>query len=270
MEYSIPHAVLSQMLTSWPHADLPFIYYPRRPADILDQAMAPADLLRRHASSLVADDDGSLLARSADMPRSGAMLRPRWPIDPSRIALPSFATLRRRDADDGSEHLINLMLTVLGLVFLALVLAFLLVLIRRRRRHMRQKQQALPVYNEVKQTTTPNPRGLTIETAHDGRSSILYIGRDGQPMLQNPNSPPHSPDNVPEIHITFPDEHDDQGRPQSGRVLVVRVGDNATVGLEPMHDEQLPAYEKEAKGQFHSIDMDQIGGLKEKDRSRFQ
>lgn len=89
-------------------------------------------------------------------------------------------------------------------------------------------------------------------------------------MLQNPQSPPHSPDNVPQIHITFPDEHDENGRAKSGRVLVVRVGDNATVGLEPMHDEQLPAYEKDTKGQFQSIDMDQIGGLKEKDRTLFQ
>lgn len=89
-------------------------------------------------------------------------------------------------------------------------------------------------------------------------------------MLANPHSPPHSPDNVPEIHITFPDEQDEQGRPKSGRVLVVRVGDNATVGLEPVREEQLPAYEKEAKGGFYTIDMNQIGGLKEKDRNMFQ
>jgi len=164
--------------------------------------------------------------------------------------------------------MINLLLIILGLVFLALILASLLFLFQRRRRIMRQRMQNLAAQNETKQTS--NHRGLTIETSHNGRSSILYIGRDGQPMLQNPNSPPHSPDNVPEIHITFPDEQDDQGRSRTGRVLVVRVGDNATVGLEPMHEEQLPAYEKEAKGQFQSIDMDQIGGLKEKDRSLFQ
>ncbi|KAM4057060.1 hypothetical protein HRG_003909 [Hirsutella rhossiliensis] len=207
------------------------------------------------------------------MPALGPTDEPRRPTVLSRFAAPSFADLRRRQADkpadsnDGSEHMINLMLTVLGLVFLALILVSLLVLFRRRRLR-RQQNQGLPTYNEVKQT---NPRGLTIETAHDGRSSILIIGRDGQPMLQNPNSPPHSPDNVPEIHITFPDEHDGHGRAQNGRVLVVRVGDNATVGLEPMRDEeQLPAYEKEAKGEFQSIDMDQIGGLKEKDRTVFQ
>jgi hypothetical protein len=115
-----------------------------------------------------------------------------------------------------------------------------------------------------------NHRGLTIETTHNGRSSVFVIGRDGQPMLQNPRSPPHSPDNVPQIHITFPDEHDDKGHLKSGRVLVVRVGDNATVGLEPIQDEPLPAYEKESKGDFYSIDMNQIGGLKEKNNHSYQ
>lgn len=163
--------------------------------------------------------------------------------------------------------MINLLLTILGLVFFGLILVSALFLHRRRRRQ-RQKMLALPTYDESKRIS--NPRSLTIETSHGGRSSVVYIGRDGEPMLQNPSSPPHSPDNVPEIHITFPDEQDEQGRPKSGRVLVVRVGDNATIGLEPMHDEQLPAYEKEAKGEFQSIDMDQIGGLKEKDRTLMQ
>lgn len=183
--------------------------------------------------------------------------------------------LRRTDSppdkDDGSDSTINLMLTVLGLLFFSLILISILFLFRRARRIqlMRaQQDDLLPTYHDTQRA--PNHRGLTIETTHNGRSSIFVIGRDGQPMLTNPHSPPHSPDNVPEIHITFPDEQDEQGRPKSGRVLVVRVGDNATVGLEPMREEQLPAYEKEAKGQFYSIDMNQIGGLKEKDRNDFR
>lgn len=81
-----------------------------------------------------------------------------------------------------------------------------------------------------------------------------------------PESPtsPLSPDNVPEIRITFPDEQDESGRRKSGRVVVVRVGETG-VGLEPLNeDEELPAYEKEGGGRFHSIDMERIGGLKEK------
>ena len=82
-------------------------------------------------------------------------------------------------------------------------------------------------------------------------------------MISNPSSPPLSPDNVPEIRITFPDEQDEAGRRKSGRVVVVRVGETG-VGLEPLKEEQLPAYEKETGERFHSIDMERIGGLKEK------
>ncbi|KAH7023725.1 hypothetical protein EDB80DRAFT_50182 [Ilyonectria destructans] len=193
--------------------------------------------------------------------------------------MPSIHHLRARatdmPADDSSDNMINLMLVVLGIAFVALILISILFFLRRSRRMQLMRDQAqgekddgLPPYYDNKRYN--NPRGLTIETTHNGRSSVFIVDRNGRPMLTNPNSPPHSPDNVPEIHITFPDEQDDQGRPKSGRVLVVRVGDNSAVGLEPMNDEQLPAYEKEAKGQFYSIDMNQIGGLKEKDRSQFQ
>ncbi|KFH48946.1 hypothetical protein ACRE_001110 [Hapsidospora chrysogenum ATCC 11550] len=181
------------------------------------------------------------------------------------------------DTEDGADSMINLMLVILGLVFFTLILLSAFFLFRRYRRQQRMSLDMLPTYNESKQHHHQNhsrghkpPYGLTIETSHDGRSSTIYINRNGQPMLANPNSPPHSPDNVPEIHITFPDEQDDQGKHRSGRVLVVRVGDNATVGLEPMQDEQLPAYEKESKDGFYSLDMDQLGGLKEKDPALFK
>jgi hypothetical protein len=176
---------------------------------------------------------------------------------------------RSDDSDNGSDTVINALLIVLGIAFFILILVSILLVLRRVRSKRQQQGQEpiLPSYNDVK--NGHNHRGLTIETTHNGRSSVLFIGRDGQPMLRTPGSPPHSPDNVPEIHITFPDEQDEQGRRKSGRVLVVRVGENATVGLEPMHDEELPAYEKEAGGQFYSVDMNQIGGLKEKDHSYF-
>lgn len=81
--------------------------------------------------------------------------------------------------------------------------------------------------------------------------------------MSSPSSPPITPDSVPEIRITFPDEQDESGRTKSGRVVIVRVGENG-IGLEPVTEEQLPAYEKETGQKFHSIDMDRIGGLKEK------
>lgn len=179
------------------------------------------------------------------------------------------------DTDDGSDKMINTLLIILGVVFFTLIALSVAFLFRRHRRqraqreqqqHLDYKEAGLPGYDDAKR----NHHGLTIETTHNGRQSVVFIGRNGQPMLANPNSPPHSPDNVPQIHITFPDETDEKGEQRNGQVLVVRVGDNATIGLEPVQDEQLPAYEKEAKSQFYSIDMDQIGGLKEKDPALFK
>ncbi|GAB0133955.1 hypothetical protein EsDP_00002345 [Epichloe bromicola] len=230
----------------------------------------PPNFLKRETLSQFNSKGSSITARSATPPsmdKSAAAESWRLHlVGSNRLAI-------SRRGEDGSDNMLNMMIILLGLVFFSLVLASLLFLYFRRRRLQRLQRlrmDDLPTNDDAKQVQNQNPRGLTIETTHNGRSSIYYIGRDGQPMLQNPDSPPHSPDNVPQIHITFPDEHDEHGGTKSGRVLIVRVGDNATVGLEPMQEEQLPAYEKEAKGQFQPIDMDQIGGLKEKDRTILQ
>jgi len=173
--------------------------------------------------------------------------------------------IARDGTSDGS--VVSLLIAVLSLIFVGLMLCALLLLLRRMRRQKQMRAEVLPqYYTDVKRTG--NHRGLTIQTSNMGklgRSSVIVIHQDGQPMLMNPNSPPHSPDNVPEIHITFPDEQDEQGRKKSGRVLVVRVGDNAAVGLEPLHEEELPAYEKDSKTQFYALDLEKIGGLKEKE-----
>lgn len=86
-------------------------------------------------------------------------------------------------------------------------------------------------------------------------------------MMSSASSTPSSPGEIPEIRITFPDEHDETGRPQSGRVVIVRVGENG-IGLEPVPDDQLPAYCKETGDRFDSIDMERVGGLKEKSEWR--
>lgn len=83
-------------------------------------------------------------------------------------------------------------------------------------------------------------------------------------MLQNSDSPPSSP--LPEIRITFPEEFDESGKRTSGRVVVVRVGETS-VGLEPL-DEKLPLYEQEDNGRFHSVDLDRVGGLTEKEHAK--
>ncbi|KAI0835583.1 hypothetical protein F5Y06DRAFT_122339 [Hypoxylon sp. FL0890] len=173
--------------------------------------------------------------------------------------------LSRRDLslNGESDTVVDLMIAFLGVAFFALVMVALLLMLRRAKRGQQLEKETLPQYNDIKHDD--NARRLTIQTT-DGRSSILVL--NGRPMLADPNAPPYSPTNIPEIHITFPDEQDENGRHKSGRVVVVRVGETS-VGLEPVKEEQLPAYEKESSTGFYSIDMDQIGGLKEKDRSQF-
>jgi hypothetical protein len=176
----------------------------------------------------------------------------------------SFTKLVSRAAEQTNDNssVVNLLIALLVLVFFGLLAFALLVLLRRMRRQKQMANQTLPQYQDVKRTG--NHRSLTIQTSNGTRSSVIVVGNNGQAMLANPQSPPHSPDNVPEIHITFPDEQDEQGKRKSGRVVVVRVGET-TVGLEPLNDEQLPAYEKESSAKFYAIDMDKIGGLKEKE-----
>ncbi|KAI0971157.1 hypothetical protein F4678DRAFT_433893 [Xylaria arbuscula] len=173
-----------------------------------------------------------------------------------------------RDLSDDSESwdsAMNATIALLGLALFGLALLGSLLVLQRLRRRQQLLDGTLPKYNDIEHEAGRNTRRLTIQTPN-GKSSIVVV--NGRPMLADPNAPPHSPTNVPEIHITFPDEHDEQGRRKNGRVLLVRVGET-TIGLEPLKEEQLPAYEKEGGNAFYSIDMDRIGGLKEKDASHF-
>ncbi|KAJ3570458.1 hypothetical protein NPX13_g5725 [Xylaria arbuscula] len=178
------------------------------------------------------------------------------------------SVLAARDYSDDSDSwdsAMNATLALLGLALFGLALVGGLLMLQRLRRRQQIHDGTLPRYNDIEHEAGRNTRRLTIQTP-DGKSSIVVV--NGRPMLADPNSPPHSPTNVPAIHITFPDEQDEQGHRKNGRVLLVRVGET-TVGLEPLHEEQLPAYEKEGNNTFISIDMDRIGGLKEKNSSNF-
>ena len=176
----------------------------------------------------------------------------------STIIARSSALLSVRDTSTTmSTTMIDLLIALMVLIFVSLLLVGALYTVRKIRRSRAIARQQLPLYNEK---PASNHRRLTITTT---RNSSIYVYDEKSAMMSNPSSPPLSPDNVPEIRITFPDEQDEAGKRKSGRVVVVRVGETG-VGLEPLTEEQLPAYEKETGERFHSIDMDRIGGLKEK------
>lgn len=167
--------------------------------------------------------------------------------------------LAARGTDSGlsTTHL-AVLVSLLMLVLLGVLLIGALMFLRSMRRARNEAAAAaqLPFY-EKRQSS----RRLTITTApYKGRESVVVYSEKQGLMGGSPNSPT-SP--VPEIRITFPDEVDDSGKKQSGRVVVVRVGDHS-VGLEPVTDD-LPAYQRDASDRFDSLDLDRIGGLKEKD-----
>jgi hypothetical protein len=179
----------------------------------------------------------------------------------STLVARGSALLAVRDEDDKEmpSTMIDLLIALLVLVFISLCLVGALYTVRKIRRNRAIARQSLPQYNDL----PPNGHRLTITaTPYAGRKSNIYVYDEKSSMMDSPTTP-SSP--VPEIRITFPDEQDESGRRKSGRVVVVRVGETS-VGLEPLaEEEQLPAYQKDNE-RFHSIDMDRIGGLKEKDQ----
>ncbi|KAF2840363.1 hypothetical protein M501DRAFT_1010491 [Patellaria atrata CBS 101060] len=162
-----------------------------------------------------------------------------------------------RSADSHMDSTIaNLLITLLVLGFAAILLIGGLIALRRIRRQ-RKRVDTLPLY----EGKAGNHHRLTIHT-NGKRSTSIYVRQEKQQLLDDSSSPPPSP--IPEIRITFPEEVDESGKRQSGRVVVVRVGEHG-VGLEPLK-EDLPSYQQSDADRFHSLDLDRIGGLKEKEQ----
>jgi len=166
-------------------------------------------------------------------------------------------TLFGRDNNNGNDGLstpmVDLLIALLVLILIALGLVGGLLLLRRKRQS--QKSSLLPVHNGQ---VPSHSRKLTITT---NKSDSILVYDEKRSLMDNSSSPPPSP--VPEIRITFPEEEDESGKRKSGRMVVVRISDAGSVGLEPCH-EDLPPYQTNDSGRFHSLDIERMGGLKEK------
>lgn len=162
-----------------------------------------------------------------------------------------------RDGSNGglSNAMLDLMIALLVLVLVGLALVGGLLVLRRKKRNSR-KQNVLPVHNGE---APAHQRRLTIST---NKSDSIMVYDEKRNLMENSDSPPPSP--VPEIRITFPEEEDESGKRKSGRMVIVRISDAGSVGLEPCHEE-LPPYQSNDTGRFQSLDMERIGGLKEKE-----
>ncbi|KAM3423409.1 hypothetical protein BST61_g842 [Cercospora zeina] len=168
---------------------------------------------------------------------------------------------RTEEAPPFDRTMVTLLVVLLVLLIVALFLVAGLLYLRYRRRARKQNAE-LPPYSEDDEkrmssmSTTSSHRRVMVRP-----SESVLVYQEKQSLAESSSSPPPSP--LPEIRITFPEEVDDSGKRTSGRVVVVRVGDNG-IGLEPV--EGLPAYQSDDE-RFESLDLDRIGGLVEKARN---
>jgi hypothetical protein len=151
----------------------------------------------------------------------------------------------------------DLAVALLALVLLALCLIGILYYLRRQRKA--HKRNLLPTHHRC-----PSQRRVTISaTSFLGDAESIYVVDEKGDLTNHSSSLPNNP--VPEIRITFPDEEGADGKRQSGRVVVLRIADSGAVGMEPMARDQLPPYQQYDAERFRSLDLDRMGGLKEKD-----
>jgi hypothetical protein len=151
----------------------------------------------------------------------------------------------------------DLVVALLALALLALCLIGVLYYLRRQRRV--HKQSLLPTHQQC----TSQHRLTISATSFLGNAEPVYVVEEKQEPTSSLSTLPSSP--VPEIRITFPDEDGSSGKRQSGRVVVLRIAESGAVGMEPLAKEQLPPYQPTDGGRFQSLDLDRIGGLKEKE-----
>jgi len=174
----------------------------------------------------------------------------------------SFQGIVARSVEEAfSATTANALIALLVLVLAAVLVVAVLLCLRHYRR---TKTSFLPIYH--------NEKSATKRSNHHRISAISIAARTrfGRPLRLSMSNrqekqdllstKPPSP--IPEIRITFPEEVDETGKRQSGRVVVVHVGEKE-VGMEP-HEECLPSYQRDANDRFQSLDLERIGGLKEK------
>jgi len=165
----------------------------------------------------------------------------------STMYLPTQLLSRRSEAAPTMNTTFStLVIVLLSLILSAIILAGILMVIRRHRKKARRAALA----NELNDS-----HHLTINTSR--QSVNVYDEKRG--LIKSGSSSP----TIPEIHITFPDEEEPSGKRKSGRVVLVRVGEKS-FGMEPLDQDAPPLYQRD-NSRFQSIDLERIGGLKEKD-----
>lgn len=166
--------------------------------------------------------------------------------------------IHKDHSDSNSQMTRNLLVTLVVLIAFGIALGVSLVLIRRAR-NARKEAGTLPSYEQSQ--SNGGRFGLTIDT----RRNSAFGYSEKQQLIDNSSPMPLTPESVPEIRITFPEEEDQNGRRISGRVMVVQVGEAGVGFVKPLEQDGLPAYNSptQATDRMASVDLERIGGLKE-------
>lgn len=163
----------------------------------------------------------------------------------------------RQSEDDDFYGAYNPLLYGFFVLFVFACMTSLALLWFRRKRALQRTALALPTHHR-----RGHQRSLTITTtpAFVGQDRV-FVYDEKMNLIANSHGPPGSP--VPEIRVTFPDEVGQDGSKMAGRVVVVRIADSGSVGMEPLAPEQLPPYQQADTGRFQSLELDRVGGLRE-------
>lgn len=162
---------------------------------------------------------------------------------------------KQEDMPAIGHNLVPYITTLLLLVFTILSCAALLYFIKKYRQD-----------KGLSSTDSSKSRGLTITAIPFRRNSNSHAS-EKQALMGSCSPMPLTPDSVPEIRITFPEEEDAQGRRKSARVVIVSVGEAGVGFVRDVPEESLPPYQKHDG--FSSVDLEKIGGLKEKETAQW-
>ncbi|ETN40890.1 uncharacterized protein HMPREF1541_05170 [Cyphellophora europaea CBS 101466] len=175
----------------------------------------------------------------------------------------SLKQLLRRDASDSDydayygPSMGPLVMVFFGLILAGSVLSLVLVCLRRKR--IAQRQALLPQYRAHSHHRSASVTNLP----NLGRNESVYVYDEKMNLIANSANP--SSTAVPQIRVTFPDDNESSSQPRPGRVVVVHVTDSGSVGMSPLSQEPAPPYQRADAERFQSLDLDRMGGLREKE-----
>lgn len=175
--------------------------------------------------------------------------------------------LQRRD-DESSGYdgyygpgLGPLLFTFAALIIAGSIFSFGLILLRRRR--LAQRQAVLPQYQGYGHR---HHRSASVTNLPQvARNERVFVYDEKMNLISNSSNSP--PAEIPQILVTFPDE-EGNGQNRPGRIVVVHVSDTGSVGLSPLQQEPAPPYQHSDAERFQSLDLDRMGGLREKNNGQ--